>query len=671
MKKYLLTLLTALLALAASAAEWSTAGFEEPMLFEEEPHLPFYSGYNYTVAQLLYVENDLLGLINITSDGSTTYAEITDLELLCNLYGQANGAAEFSTDISYNVKIQCTEATAFAIENGQRQWFIMADDASSASGTLVYDTDNWDDNEFLDVLYGESMSYPITLHLDNPIQYKGGSLLIQIESNSSNRDCEVFEYCAGFTTTVGSTYGVSHSFKSYDEIYASTPRHSNNNLPAINFHYNPVKGETVKLATIGEPTISTKATSDNKANILTFDFDINSPEEGVEYEIALGTTSLGYTSAQHVTVSYLEPSKEHTISINPPKGSNIKGSSYTIAATDFEKFFKAPEIDIYKTRAYASFEATKKPEVIAGALMLEYKVPEGAAAVIKMGGPNGSAVKAGTTDWCEDFVTPSTDLDDYYLNKGLRSFYQTNLWQNEFQYKYGKLQNLRSATMSINCKIIYPVISAKVPSITDDIPEALNHVSDYYREDPEKKYWTPSIDPNQEGVLVMDIKYADKIEVIKEGNNEFTFIAPAGHTIWHCFSPGVYMDQEWAQNPESEKYKAPARANSYTEDAGTINVNGKTFNKVDSNVYTHDASQTNDGSLELISTTPDKDGNHQVVHSSWATLYSDGSMSGVQNVTVDAAGEVEYFNLQGIRVANPEGGIFIRRQGGKTSKVIR
>lgn len=36
----------------------------------------------------------------------------------------------------------------------------------------------------------------------------------------------------------------------------------------------------------------------------------------------------------------------------------------------------------------------------------------------------------------------------------------------------------------------------------------------------------------------------------------------------------------------------------------------------------------------------------------------------------DADAPVEYFNLQGVRVANPEGGIFIRRQGSNVSKVI-
>lgn len=44
--------------------------------------------------------------------------------------------------------------------------------------------------------------------------------------------------------------------------------------------------------------------------------------------------------------------------------------------------------------------------------------------------------------------------------------------------------------------------------------------------------------------------------------------------------------------------------------------------------------------------------------------------SGLNTVEVDANAPVEYFNLQGVRVANPANGIFIRRQGAKVSKVI-
>lgn len=43
--------------------------------------------------------------------------------------------------------------------------------------------------------------------------------------------------------------------------------------------------------------------------------------------------------------------------------------------------------------------------------------------------------------------------------------------------------------------------------------------------------------------------------------------------------------------------------------------------------------------------------------------------AGVENVAADANAPVEYFNLQGMRVAEPANGIFIRRQGNKTTKV--
>lgn len=47
----------------------------------------------------------------------------------------------------------------------------------------------------------------------------------------------------------------------------------------------------------------------------------------------------------------------------------------------------------------------------------------------------------------------------------------------------------------------------------------------------------------------------------------------------------------------------------------------------------------------------------------------DPSVSAVKGLEADENAPVEFFNLQGIRVANPENGIFIRRQGNKTVKV--
>ncbi|MDE6196519.1 MAG: hypothetical protein K2F91_01475, partial [Muribaculaceae bacterium] len=46
-------------------------------------------------------------------------------------------------------------------------------------------------------------------------------------------------------------------------------------------------------------------------------------------------------------------------------------------------------------------------------------------------------------------------------------------------------------------------------------------------------------------------------------------------------------------------------------------------------------------------------------------------VGGVNDVIVaDTNAPVEYFNLQGVRVANPENGLFIRRQGKTTTKVV-
>lgn len=52
------------------------------------------------------------------------------------------------------------------------------------------------------------------------------------------------------------------------------------------------------------------------------------------------------------------------------------------------------------------------------------------------------------------------------------------------------------------------------------------------------------------------------------------------------------------------------------------------------------------------------------------TLPDGWNESGVEDVVVDANAPVEYFNLQGVRVANPESGIYIRRQGSKATKVL-
>ena len=57
---------------------------------------------------------------------------------------------------------------------------------------------------------------------------------------------------------------------------------------------------------------------------------------------------------------------------------------------------------------------------------------------------------------------------------------------------------------------------------------------------------------------------------------------------------------------------------------------------------------------------------------SWMTVTSKVAASGIVDVAGDDANApVEYYNLQGIKVANPSNGVFIKKQGNKAIKVVR
>ena len=51
-------------------------------------------------------------------------------------------------------------------------------------------------------------------------------------------------------------------------------------------------------------------------------------------------------------------------------------------------------------------------------------------------------------------------------------------------------------------------------------------------------------------------------------------------------------------------------------------------------------------------------------------LYNDPSAAGIEDIVIDENAPIEYFNLQGVRVANPENGLYIVRQGKNVTKQI-
>ncbi|MDE6161143.1 MAG: hypothetical protein K2F77_05750, partial [Muribaculaceae bacterium] len=62
---------------------------------------------------------------------------------------------------------------------------------------------------------------------------------------------------------------------------------------------------------------------------------------------------------------------------------------------------------------------------------------------------------------------------------------------------------------------------------------------------------------------------------------------------------------------------------------------------------------------------------YQNAPSLYVTKFETATGDGIADITADENAPVEFFNLQGIRVAEPQAGqIVIRRQGSKVQKVL-
>ena len=87
---------------------------------------------------------------------------------------------------------------------------------------------------------------------------------------------------------------------------------------------------------------------------------------------------------------------------------------------------------------------------------------------------------------------------------------------------------------------------------------------------------------------------------------------------------------------------------------------------------TQSANVSGDGKLTIKMTKTAKAGEqNRFAFKSFKLFYKGDNGSGVANIAIDDENApVEYYNLQGIRVANPDKGLYIVRQGNKTSKVI-
>ena len=148
----------------------------------------------------------------------------------------------------------------------------------------------------------------------------------------------------------------------------------------------------------------------------------------------------------------------------------------------------------------------------------------------------------------------------------------------------------------------------------------------------------------------------------------------AGVDIFYRYTGGE------AGDPSVKPSKAPARAGEAAETASHPDAEGEPFTKLatDTSVtdkttgkyypYGENYEQWQGGVLKVFAQKTAEDG---TVQQSPIHTFNLAIPTSVEGIEAEGNGEVEYFNLQGVKVQNPEKGIYIRVQDGKAVKIAK
>lgn len=654
MKKYLLTLATALLSLAASAETFSPGdGWTKASstMGNGTGYLPVYLEDPECSSQTL-LPTDLLSAIA----PSTTAQGITVSKISAISFKFTVGACySFDGEASIKVWVQNSDAEQYQEVSGKKQWFEINDDA--VTGTLSY-------SDLSDLWEYEGSAYELTIDLDEPFVYNGGSIILTFQSESSIEDTAFgggwfAEYYSINPYRNTDKSRVLSGWTSSTNISGTIPT-TDSSIPALNFTYTTeTKALEGEVATIENVEYGVTETAANDANVLFMTFDINGPADCQSYEIKIDGKSVGTTTDKSVKISYLTNDPADRVVALVPSKDGVTGGTFTIPGGAFDDLFKDFTLSTEATRAYTSFKVWEpnSKETYAAAVV-KYNVEAGGATIIKMKGSGNDGTVSGTatpSDWADDIFTLNGNYDDFAANNGCRYFQSNGNWQKCY-FVENEITGLSRQGLTVNLSISYPVAVAD-PTLTD--------TEDYTTTtfDKAAKSYTAYIDPAEDGVLVAELDYGNTLHMVEETGDykgHFTFYAPNGHHIWTTFLAGA----------SAAPAKAIARAAADEPDYTTNGLTTLGYQN-QGQAYVHDANATAAGTLH-VATAPaiGEDGAPtNVAQYEYYGFEGDGQMSGVSDVAVDSDSAVEYFNLQGIRVANPKGGVYIRRQGSKIEKV--
>ena len=647
------------------AADFEVGNFDNPSIETGSTgdFLPFDGAYLNSVSQALYTNVELNGL-NKISDGEVTKAEIQDITFLVSAEDGMYffGGEYFDT----TVYVQNTDATELPQDaNGTYKWF---DYSEEYKGSVSVD---FSGEEWEDFTYGMGGLYPVTIHLDTPIMYEGQSLLLTFITESECGDETWVNATAAVATGGKQAANKSSDRESASEMLAGDPKNTWRHVPVLKLHYVPVTekgGATVTAVSFENVEVSlvevnSAVGSYEKGNTIAVSFDLNDASNCGSYEIKAGTTSLGTINSTTGSISFLNLPVGDAITLNVvPAGEGTIGVPYEIKKADIEALFPEPEMEVAATAfADSEYELISLPEsfTMDGAAQFFFK--------------NYQDVPVSQFNWL-DIMNPG-DKDVYYLRSGfgelLTKDYNNpkNVQSNEGRISFSKPNAVTATTdastgvvketfkgsLYVNFAVDYPLYYGVTPVLTEGSNASTNvaSVDEVKATTIQKKYDNGSpynYNKNQLSADFSAITHPGAIEAVHpdnltwnwvSGSKTITIVGPKGSTLYYkkgdAYVAAAVTDEDGFIKHENELPYLVLNTDDY--DNATLHVQAR----------------TNDGD----------------VHSEIYLGVNDGVVAGVDNVLVDTDNTAEYYNLQGVRVNGAlTPGLYIVRQGGKTTKVI-
>lgn len=621
--------------------------------------MPYNPEYDSSITQSIYTKSLLQGLFEASADGITK-AAITSVKTFLNYSGYPMDEATVTLDLyAFN-----SDLTQFPTDGNGKELWIDYKEAAHAQLVITSETPTWDD------FYNYAMDGTLEAEVifDEPFIYEGESIILTWVMSSP--DCSYLDGSFTEHHVFNPKDGVNHSGVTTGKSSVSGNLENGTKfLPYLEIGYTPLTysgGEATPVLAFAEATPSLAAYTDAKgatSNQIKVDFTIADDSDLNSYTIKYGTRTLGTLAAKSGTVSLIP-----AVTV---KGSALGGNK-TVSYSDITLFVEADgyiagNITIPADDIKALFTApVAGSEPLATSLMGSYdpihdsKIDLTAAAVIHMtsGLPVAKAAFSGAMliygddrylldDFLHTAATSWNDACDFATVEGTFGIYSTSKITVPVEHNLPALDG-KTFSWSVTPSAKYPVACMDTPVLGEPRPASVT------TSEVEIAGERLTISSTADRAIV-EIGITEntlrKLTIVEDDPEFLIIIAGHGHTV-------NYYVEDLPAEPGTQA------GNGIMVMAGEVAVpEGAAWNETGKTVVALPISE-HKGKVINIATV---DAGNDVKETARMTIFADGSISGIADITADGTAPAEYYNLQGIRTDGPLApGVYIRRQGTKT-----